>query len=252
LNLRDTSVNVATAFHQAASNAMPSASEPHPLQSRRIAAPPSKVRKPNSAASNRSVQEDSSIDRSARAKSPMLEALDGVRNYLSRALSPPASTTTTSYFLQEPGSGYQPLHVPEPTKPPSRQGTKASTVPSNDSYDYEAEERMVRDNENPSATSKASQHKKKKSISHSAAAARLSLDNKAYRPSSDEDSDYVSDENSGRKRKKKKKDAAAKGLVSLPTIGYDKRRKKRRSGAHGEDEDEDEEGSSGEQVNWRN
>ncbi|KIJ52554.1 hypothetical protein M422DRAFT_243343 [Sphaerobolus stellatus SS14] len=46
-NLRDTSVNVATAFHQAVSNNMPSGSgqkDSHLIQSRRIAAPPSKSR----------------------------------------------------------------------------------------------------------------------------------------------------------------------------------------------------------------
>ncbi|KIJ52553.1 hypothetical protein M422DRAFT_43394 [Sphaerobolus stellatus SS14] len=122
-------------------------------------------------------------------------------------------------------------------KPPSRQGSKASTVVNNESYDYEAEERFIRgEGSISSAANRSAQQKKKNQTSTSA---RLSVDNKAYKPSSSEEEqseDEWSDDNSGRRRKKGKKKDEGRSLV-LPTIGYDKRRKKRK-GERGPEEEE--------------
>ncbi|KAF8525803.1 hypothetical protein BU17DRAFT_40899 [Hysterangium stoloniferum] len=247
-SLRDTSVNVATAFHQAASNAMPSMSGNYekPISNRRIAAPPSKSRKPNSNALTGSIARDESFDHRSRAKSPLLDTIGSAAQTIARALSPP-----TSYFLRESEpqaeAHYQPLRMEEPPpKSISQQDTKASTVPSNDSYDYEAEERLIRgaDVSTSSAGSRAN-HQKKKS-SGASTSARLSLDNKAYRPPSDEeeDDDDFKDDSGHRRRKGKKKDEG-KSVTALPTIGYDKKRKKKKRGAQNED---DESASAGEQV----
>lgn len=236
-DLRDTSVNVATAFNHAANSAVMSGSEKHrytaPAPTRRIAAPPSRFNKPLSSASNTSQD-----DRKARAKSPLLETIANVSQSLARAVSP------TSYYLSEPRSEpFLPFRMDEPQpKPPSRQGTKASTIPSNDSYDYEAEEQMMQGEMPSVSTSSSNNTKSKKKSSTMSSSARLSLDNKAYRPSSDEDDDDdFNDSTSRRRRKSKKKDDANRSLTTLPTIGYDKKKRKRKSAAQVEEEMEEEE-----------
>lgn len=207
---------------------------PASAPARRVAAPPSRFNKPLSAASNTS-QDEHSFDRRARAKSPLLETIASVGQSLARAVSP------TSYYLSEPRSEpFLPFRMDEPQpQPPTRQTTKASTVLSNDSYDYEAEERLMQGELLPEPTASTSSKPKKKSSTMSASA-RLSLDNKAYRPSSDEDEDDENfDEGTSRRRKKAKKKDESKSLTTLPTIGYDKKRKKRKSAAQADEEGSD-------------
>ncbi|GJJ08262.1 hypothetical protein Clacol_002472 [Clathrus columnatus] len=239
-DLRDTSVNVASAFNRAASSAVMSGYDsekskyPLPGQARRIAAPPSRFRKPISAASNTS--QDENTDRRVRAKSPLLETIASVGQSLARAVSP------TSYYLSEPRTEpFLPFRVDEPkSNPPTRQTTKASTDLSGDSYDYEAEEQMMR-GEMPSVSATSATSKAKKKSSALSNSARLSLDNKAYRPSSDEDEDDEDfDDSTARRRKKSKKKDEGKGLTTLPTIGYDKKKRKRKSAAQVEEEEEEE------------
>jgi SUN domain-containing protein 1/2 len=61
------------------------------------------------------------------------------------------------------------------------------------------------------------------------------MDNKAYKPSAsdvDEDDEFSDDGKGKRRRKKKKKEAV--GLVNtLPSVTYDKRKKKRSKGDKG-------------------
>lgn len=236
-NLRDTSVNVATAFNQAAQHAMPPGhaheydNEKHTTQAsttttthRRIAAPPSKSRKPNSHNRSRLEPPDEVVNTNGRATSPLLET---VTNALARAISP------TRYFLRENDPGeetpFQPLRMDDlPAKSLSRQDTKASTVPSNESYDYEAEENFMRGEGSASGEGhRPAGHQKRKSTVMSASA-RLSMDNKAYKPPSDDEEEEEDFEEDGtrRKRKGKKKDEG-RALTTLPTIGYDKKKKKK-------------------------
>lgn len=261
-NLRDTSVNVATAFSQAVQHAMPlghphdSEKEKHVTQppststmNRRIAPPPSKSRKPNSHTSSRLEPPDEATSRNGRAKSPILETMASASQAIARAVSP------TRYFLRENDQGeelpFQPLRMDDSsTKPFSRQGTKVSTVPSNESYDYEAEENYMRGEGSVSGGGNhPAGHQRKKSTSTSASA-RLSMDNKAYKPPSDDDEEEEYFEHDGirRKRKGKKKDEG-KALTTLPTIGYDKKKKKKSIGKRsGAAVDEEDDASGGEQV----
>ncbi|KAI0316056.1 hypothetical protein OF83DRAFT_1128946 [Amylostereum chailletii] len=114
------------------------------------------------------------------------------------------------------------------------------------SYDYANEERdfLAQDSPpgRPAARKANNVHKRN----------RMSQDAKAYRPSasdleySDED---LSDDGQKRRRKKgRKKDMTGGPLSTLPVTSYDKRRKKRRSKADGGEEEEEEESGSEEKV----
>jgi hypothetical protein len=234
-NLRDTSVNVATAFNQAAQHAMPPGhaheyeKEKHTPQPstttthRRIAAPPSKSRKPNSQTTSRLEPPDEVVNTNGRATSPLLET---VTSALARAMSP------TRYFLRENDpeeeASFQPLRMDDPpTKSLSRQDTKASTVPSNESYDYEAEENYMRgEGSILGGGRRLAGYQKRKSTTMSASA-RLSMDNKAYKPPSDDEEEEDFDEDGIRRKRKGKKKDEGRALTTLPTIGYDKKKKKK-------------------------
>ncbi|KAF8591078.1 hypothetical protein K439DRAFT_1656900 [Ramaria rubella] len=265
-NLRDTSVNVASAFIQAANASMPSQGHSHEYEkethtsttttNRRIAAPPSKSRKPNSSNATHLVPPSVDVlDRTSRAKSPILETMASAGQALARAISP------TTYRLRESDPGaetqFQPLRMDDPpARPLSRQSTKTSTVPSNESYDYEAEENAMRGEGSTSGPSNLSGHQKRKSTTISAAA-RLSMDNKAYQPPSDEEEEEDFEEDGVRRKRKGKRKDEGKSLTTLPTIGYDKKKKRksisRKAGAAMDEEDSI---SAGEQVlplaeDWR-
>ena len=114
------------------------------------------------------------------------------------------------------------------------------------SYDYSAEEREYQQSQKPASRRTVAAHRK----------GRMSTDNKAYRPTmSDlEESDEDFEEDGKRTKRKKKKGGPAGGpLTTLPVAGYDKRKKKKGSkenGAAGEGEDEStgEEDQASEQV----
>ncbi|KAF8529836.1 hypothetical protein JB92DRAFT_3139415 [Gautieria morchelliformis] len=260
-NLRDTSVNVATAFSQAVQHAMPPG-HPHDYDkethtshtsatttNRRIAPPPPKSRKPNSQTSSRLEPPDEIVNRNGRAKSPIFETMASASQAIARAVSP------TRYFLRENDQGeeapFQPLRMEDlsSAKPLSRQGTKASTQPSNDSYDYEAEESYMRGEGSTSGGgSRPAGHQKRKSAAMSTSA-RLSMDNKAYKPPSDDEEEEDFEVDGVRRKRKGKKKEEGKALTTLPTIGYDKKKKKKsinkRSGVPVDEEDGV---SGGEQV----
>lgn len=113
-----------------------------------------------------------------------------------------------------------------------------------ESYDYAEEEAAVRREQAASAASVGSTSstansvsgqqqngKKSSSVQPSRKATRISDDNKAYQPTEsdlDESDEEVGDDRR-RKRRTKKKDGTNGGpLTSLPVAGYDKRRKPRR------------------------
>ncbi|KAK7463515.1 DNA replication factor C complex subunit Rfc1 [Stygiomarasmius scandens] len=262
-SVKDTSVLIASAFHQAASGiemSNPNAAwasgsrsttvprstsvdyeqQQSSTSTRRLAPPPprnSSSSKPNSNARARPLPKKSSsslrivpdsegeesqsmsIDRSSRALSPLDPVVDMAQRAYSKA----------SFWVKEKSSAND-------------------SVNENGSYDYAAEESAFQ-NEMESASAKRSNaavHRKN----------RMSMDNKAYKPTqeeveAEEDDDDFSEGGRKRRRKAKKKEAPGGPLQSLPVVGAEKRRKKRKGkgAAGGEEEDEEVEegpGSDGE------
>ncbi|KAI0649346.1 hypothetical protein C8Q79DRAFT_507981 [Trametes meyenii] len=194
---------------------------------RRLAPPPSRsqgarlTRPLSKAASVRHVPDSEGEEEShenGRAKTPLAQGIDMVKRM--------------TFFLRERSTeaeGESMMNGNESTRDIS-------------SYDYSAEEREFQANsQKPPSRRTVASHRKN----------RMSMDNKAYRPTmsdleeSDED---FEDEDGKRTRRKKKKIGPAGGpLTSLPVAGYDKRRKKkRRAGENGLPGEEDE-GSSEEE-----
>ncbi|KAH7884363.1 hypothetical protein F5I97DRAFT_1443824 [Phlebopus sp. FC_14] len=265
-SVKDTSVNVAAAFHQAAStsyemhpgnpnNSWASGSqtnlnvprstsveyekETHSTSSKRLAAPPNRLtqrasHKPLSKqASGMTHVSDSegeeqsqsqSIDRSARGKSPFEQVAD---------LSKRALNSATSFYLRQRST--EPADV-----------SAATTNGRDSSYDYASEDREYQELRRQRSQQQLDQPPAKKAAT-AHRRNRMSLDNKAYRPSLsdlEESDDDVSDDAKRRRKKLKKKDLGGGPLTSLPVAGYDKR-KKRKKGAKGTTGGEgDEEGES--------
>jgi SUN domain-containing protein 1/2 len=111
----------------------------------------------------------------------------------------------------------------------------------NASYDYSAEEREFQSQKpsSPSAARATPHHKK----------GRMSLDNKAYRPSASDLDDSDDDDDDGRKvrRRKSKKTGPHGGpLTTLPTVaGHEKKRRRKGRGSKGNALDMDEDDSTG-------
>ncbi|KAH8118002.1 hypothetical protein DFH11DRAFT_1850949 [Phellopilus nigrolimitatus] len=266
-SLKDTSVNIASAFTQAASTYnMPSTApnswngnraiprstsveyeqQTQNVTHRRLAVPPRRVggSKPSSKVGSTTRGSDvdnehsgETIGLNGRAKSPF----DTLTDLTQRAVS-------SATFLMRQRS-----QEPEEVRPPSRQATDATFVPQNNSgsYDYADEEEEYLETQKTSKKNSSATHKR----------GRMSTDNKAYRPStsdleneSDEEFDEDDDGKKGRRRKKKK-DIGGGPLTSLPVTQYDKRKKRRgRAGKPGEDisvSDEQEQERSSEQRSRR-
>lgn len=264
-SLKDTSVNIASAFHQAAnsfanmstnSNAnnswgngsrqnLPRSTsveyekETQSTSHRRLAVPPNRtgprsnnLKPPSKARLMQNVSEQESdhggevVDANGRAKSPF----DHLTDLAARALSP------ATYLMR------QRSHEPEDVPLPSRQATDATLVGPNHSvsYDYAEEEEEYQNSLKPSSkrTGAATAHKRN----------RMSMDNKAYRPStsdidSESDADVDEDGRKGRRRRAKKKELGGGPLTTLPVAGYDKRKKKKVRANRGNGQGEDESGS---------
>ncbi|KAF8627047.1 hypothetical protein AX17_006387 [Amanita inopinata Kibby_2008] len=278
--VKDTTVNVATAFSQAANASVPDiigmqttnsnytwasgSSRPNPTVPRstsveyeketqstslrnRLAPPPSRIaqnagagirttvgtrKPPSKTASIRHVPDsegegENDADISGRAKSPFNQVIDVAK----RALAP-----ATFYLRQR-------SQEPEGPGAADRSNVSATsnTNGKNSSYDYSAEEREFQANR-PSA-------KANSSITHTHRKNRMSVDNKAYKPSiSDEEGseEYTDDDGKSRRRRKKKKKNETVGgpLTTLPVMAADKRkRRKSRGSKGGTGVDVDDEGS---------
>ena len=159
--------------------------------------------------------EEEPVNKNERGKSPLEHVVDMTR----RALAP-----ATFYLRQR-------------SQEPS---AEAPTNGHNSSYDYSAEEREYQA-QKPS--SRITHHKK----------GRMSIDNKAYRPSAsdlDEDSEGDDDDRKVRRRKSKKKEPHGGPLTTLPVANYEKKRRRKSKGSKGNSldmEDEDSTGLSDEQ-----
>ncbi|KAJ7104067.1 hypothetical protein B0H15DRAFT_808309 [Mycena belliarum] len=235
-SVKDTSVNVASAFHQAATEMIPNnswasgstrtaaavprstsveyESQSQSTSARRLAAPPSRLHsRPNSSASrakplSKSVSirhvpdsegEEPEPEQNGRGKSPFEQVIGAAR----RAIINPAAAAT--YYVRQRSR--------EPDEP----------VAVNGSYDYSAEEREI---QNQSKRAGAN-HKRN----------RMSTDNKAYKPSTSDlensDEEFIDDDGKQKRRKKKKKESTGGPLTTLPVAGYDKRKKKAKKGSKG-------------------
>ena len=251
-SVKDTSVNIATAFHQAVStshdmnpnDSWASSSRAPPAvprstsveyeqqtqsaSNRRLAAPPNRLpvsrtyagsRKPLSkTVSVRHVPdsegEEEPHHQNGREKSPFDQMVDITK----RALAP-----ATFYLRQR-------SQEPDP---------RATTNGKDSSYDYSAEEREFASAQRSAASRRTTAAHKRN---------RISTDNKAYRPTAsdleDDDDDDIDDGKKGKKRKKKK-DFTGGPLTTLPVAGYDKRKKKKSRGSKGNTADVNDDAGSG-------
>jgi len=212
--------------------------ETHSTSSRRLAPPPNRLSQRNSRVkpllkqdstlthvSDSEAEENQEFpeyDRSARGKSPFEQVID---------ISKRALTSATSFYMR-----------PRSTEPTDMSATGANGKES--SYDYASEEQeyqdMMRQKEAAAASRRsAATHKRN----------RMSMDNKAYRPSQSdiegESDDKVSDDGRKRRRKVKKKDLGGGPLTTLPVAGYNKRRKKKGGKGNADEGEEEGESSSG-------
>ncbi|KAL4249783.1 SUN domain-containing protein 1-5 [Abortiporus biennis] len=168
-------------------------------------------------------EEDSytTSQRRERGKSPFGQALSSVANAASNLLP------TT-------------IRLISPSADTSQDKSNSSA-----SYDYSAEEREY---QALTTSQKQAQAAKRNTAPHRRN--RMSVDNKAYRPSQsdlEESDDDFAEDGKKTRRKKGKKTAPGGPLNALPVVGYDKRRKKRKGGAKNGGGQDDEGGESSEE-----
>lgn len=241
-NVKDTSVQIANAFHQAATteNPMPPPAPTNPndawvtgatrrtnlprstsveyeketqsTATRRLNPPPTNrlpPRRPISKTGSTNLVPDSEDDAPpptyTRGKSPFEHVTDTVRSLVKPVVS---------------------IHMKP--RSPEREQSMAS-------YDYASEEREYRNElSTPQQPQKRSSAPKRN---------RISSDNKAYKPTASDleesDEDFL-DGDRKRRRRKKRNDSVGGPLTTLPVAGYDKkrRRKKNSKGEYVEDEEE--------------
>ncbi|PVG04261.1 hypothetical protein CPB86DRAFT_778529 [Serendipita vermifera] len=256
-NLRDTSVNVASAFTQAVQSFAMSGNPTtngyttatrngvYDSSSRGLGAPPpSRARKPASSRRGRAGEEsDEDVDTARlRGKSPLLEAASS----FVRALSPGGSL----YLRQRANGAEEDGSYPSLTgafagiNHMSSQGstrlnpTQSQTSHGNVSsdYNYSREESLVKKMDPPAKPASAMGGLKKRAPRQSGA---ISLDKQAYKPPVDEeeDEDEWSEDEKGHRRRRIK-GPSQKKLNNLPVVGAQaKQRRKKRKGKDGQEED---------------
>lgn len=177
-------------------------------------------------------QHSQSIDNSARGKSPFEQVFD---------ISKRAINTATSFYLRQRST--EPADIPAATT----NGKESSLDYEDLDREYKELQRQHSQEDEQSASRKLSANTRRN---------RMSVDNKAYRPSVsdlEESDDQISDDGKKRRKKIKKKDLGPGTLTSLPVAGYDKRRRRKKGSKGGEadldEADDDQEGSiASEQV----
>lgn len=214
--------------------------ETHSTSNRRLAPPPSRhaqrtslkpLSKQASALTHVSdseaeEQHSQSIDNNARGKSPFEQVFD---------ISKRAINTATSFYLRQRST--EPADISAATT----NGKESSLDYDDLDREYKELQRQRNQEDEQSASRKISANTRRN---------RISLDNKAYRPSMsdlEESDDQLSDDGRKRRKKMKKKDLGPGPLTSLPVAGYDKRRRRKKGSKGGEaelDEAEDDQESS--------
>jgi hypothetical protein len=250
ITYRDTTVNVASAFNQAAEDYTMSNTNgtyTSTTMSRRAlpGPPPSRARKPLSKKAPN--DEDVDEDGRTRGKSPLPE----IASAFVRAVSPGVQAITTYVLRQKPTdeeesqTGFQSFALPPSNKPRSQaalQATQSGTSHAisnlSQEYNYSREESLA--NRMDSSTDKTVVRRRPR---HS-----VNADNKAYKPKKDEEfseDDYSTDDGRGGRRKKLK--PVQKKALNLPSlggmVGHSKRKStsRKRKGAEGEEEVSDNE-----------
>ncbi|KAG2070788.1 hypothetical protein BDR04DRAFT_1142625 [Suillus decipiens] len=268
-SVKDTSVNIASAFYQAASsshemhpsnpnNAWASGSqtnlnvprstsvdyekETHSTSSRRLAPPPNRLSQRNTRKTLS--KQDSTVTHVSDSEGENnQESQEHDRSARGKSpfeqvvdVSKRALTSATSFYMR-----------PHSTEPSDISTANTTTNGRDSSYDYASEEleyqetmrqKLAREKQEQSAPKRPTLNNKRN---------RMSVDNKAYQPSQSDmegDSDDVSDDGRKRRRKFKKKDLGGGPLTTLPVAGYDKRRKKKRGSKTNVEGEEDDESSS--------
>ena len=240
-NVKDTSVQIANAFHQAATseNPMPPPAPINPNDAWATGA----TRRANLPRSTSVEYEKETQSTATRRLNPPPTNRLPPRRPISKTGStnlvpdsedeapPPTYTRGKSPFDHVADTVRSLVSVHMKPRSPERERSMAS-------YDYASEEREYR-NEPPTPQ----QPQKKAPASKRN---RISSDNKAYKPTASDleesDEDFV-DGDRKRRRKKKRNDSIGGPLTTLPVAGYDKkrRRKKNAKGEYVEEEEDDSE-----------
>jgi SUN domain-containing protein 1/2 len=244
ITYRDTTVNVASAFNQAAedytmSNTNGTYTSTTTTRRGLPGPPPSRARKPLSkkGPNNEDVDEDGRI----RGKSPLPE----IASAFVRAVSPGVQAITTYVLRQKPTdeeesqTGFQSFALPPSNKPRSQgafqatqSGTSHGASNLSQEYNYSREESLA--NRMDSSTDKTVVRRRPR---HS-----VNADNKAYKPSKDDElsvDDYSTDDGRGGRRKKLK--PVQKKAINLPSVAgmvsHSKRKSTSRKKRGAEDEE---------------
>jgi SUN domain-containing protein 1/2 len=121
-----------------------------------------------------------------------------------------------------------------------------------ESYDYAAEDREFREQSGAATTAAAAKGRKANNAAaaHKRNAGRISVDNRAYRPTQSDleqsDEDDVSDD--GKRRRRKGKKNMIGPLTTLPVVGQERKRRRRKSTkADGGDQEGEEDGEGEEE-----
>ncbi|OCH94412.1 hypothetical protein OBBRIDRAFT_747757 [Obba rivulosa] len=245
--VKDTSVQIASAFYQAATSAddsMPPPTNPNDAWT-------SGVRKPN-------VPRSSSVEYEKETQSTMNRRLapPPSRGGAARAPRPISKTQSAQRVPDSEGEEERPdtqyrgkspfatiLDAAKRLPPVEfllRQPQEPEASQEHSSYDYSNEEREYQSASAQKSYRTNGTHKRGK----------ISEDNRAYRPSIsdvDESDDDLSGDDKRARRKKGKRSTGLGGppLTSLPVVGQDRRRKRRRrTGQNGGQEEDEQEGES--------
>ena len=249
--VKDTSVNIATAFTEAASDMNPThtnpsnswvsnsrtnhhiprstsveyeATAPTAFNRKHLAPPPpdrlgratSTARKPPSKIPSIRHVPDSEGEEDGRAKSPFERVVDVGKHALSQA----------TFYVQQRSMSREPeeLSIQQTTHAVNGNGNESS-------YDYAEEENAYQAMQN-----------KRHNIAHKRS--RISVDNKAYKPPLSESESELSDDGKTRRKKKKKGGPTGGPLSTLPVLLADKaKKKKKKTPRKNHENQEDESGS---------
>ncbi|KAM6490512.1 hypothetical protein JOM56_013855 [Amanita muscaria] len=270
-SVKDTSVNVATAFHQAAASAIPdiidmqtvpdttangswaSSTSTRPPRStsveyeketqsislrNRLAPPPSRINTAAGAGLRSNPNNTTPTSRRPLTKSTTSATLvpdSEAENELDvngRAKSPFNQVVDAAKRALAPATFYLRQRSQEPEGAADRSTASNNANGQHSSYDYSAEEREFQANISRKPTTTTTTSTHRKN--------RMSIDKKAYQPSpsDDEGSEEWSDDGKGRRRMRKKKKHEPLGgpLTTLPVMSADKRKRRKSKGKTGEED----------------
>ncbi|OSD06405.1 hypothetical protein PYCCODRAFT_1431414 [Trametes coccinea BRFM310] len=250
-SVKDTSVNIASAFHQAATSSFDTTADSSMNPNEAWASGIRKPTVPRSTSVEYEKETQSTVNRRLAPPPSRSQAAARVARPVSKTASihhvpdsegeeeprPNGRGKTPIQQGLEIGRGIYNFFLRERSQEPEGESLLNGNESTRDmsSYDYSAEEREYQAaSQKPPSRKTVAAHRKN----------RISMDNKAYRPSmSDlEESDEEFEEDGKRTRRKKTKKTGPVGgpLTSLPVTSYDKRRRRKRGGRENGAGEEDE------------